>query len=321
MEILDYFKAIGTRFWVLVLVPLIAGVLPLAWFLLRPPQYAAHATVIPTSLVGGVRSNQYRGSDADKYFANNVAGALRTNTLLNQVSQQTGVPTKEVRSGLSVKQVNTSAFVTVTYLTTKQKQAVPVVRSAASGALHFLFQSQYDLATADVDAAQKQANQADDGMNAISQQAGGQSPEVAYGALSKGLPALEASAARAKNPAAAAQINGQVAAAQAQLTKLGQLQGQYLALLDMRRRAVNLRRDAELRQRDAGVQLAAADPGRALSIGKAHRSFPFSDVMQFSVGAAAGGLFIAVGYLFAREVWDGVRRRARRGPDVAPATG
>ena len=89
----------------------------------------------------------------------------------------------------------------------------------------------------------------------------------------------------------------------------------------MRRRAVNLRRDAELRQRDAGVQLAAADPGRALSIGKAHRSFPFSDVMQFSVGAAAGGLFIAVGYLFAREVWDGVRRRARRGPDVAPATG
>src|SRR3954470_20995225 len=113
MEILDYFKAIGRRFWVLVLVPLIAGFLPLTWVVLRPPRYAAHATVIPTSLVGGVRSNQYRGADADKFFANNVAGALRTTTLLNQVSQQTGVPTKQVRGGLTVKQVNTSAFVEV----------------------------------------------------------------------------------------------------------------------------------------------------------------------------------------------------------------
>jgi hypothetical protein len=320
MEILDYLKAIGRRFWVLVLVPLIAGILPLAWFLLRPAQHAARATVIPTSLVGGVRSNQYRGSDADKFFANNVAGALKTNTLISEVSQQTGVSTHEVRAGLSVKQVNTSAFVEVTYLTTKQKQAVPVVQAAAGDALHFLFQGQYDLATADVDAAQKQANQADDGMNDISRQAGGQTPEVAYGALSKGLPALEASAARAKNPAGAAQINQQVALAQAQLNKLGQLQGQYLALLDVKRRAVNLRRDAEERQREASVQLTAAAPANALVVGKVHRSFPFSDALQFSGGAAAGGLFLAVGYLFGREVWDGLQRRSRR-PQIVTATG
>ena len=84
---------------------------------------------------------------------------------------------------------------------------------------------------------------------------------------------------------------------------------------------MNLRRDAEERQREAGVQLAAADPGHALSIGKAHRSFPFGDAVQFSAGAAAGGLFVAVGYLFAHEVWDGVRRRSRRGADPVPATG
>src|SRR3954452_21951731 len=234
MEILDYFKTIGRRFWVLVLVPLIAGLLPMAWFLLRPAQYAAHATVIPTSLVGGVRSNQYRGADADKFFASNVAGALRTNTLLDDVSRQTGVSTKQVRGGLTVKQVNTSAFVEISYVTSKQKKAVPVVRAAATGALHFLFQSQYDLAKASVDAAQKQANQADDAMNAISHQAGGQTPEGAYGALSKGLPTLEATAAHARNPDAAAQIRQQVAAAQAQLAKLGQLQGQYLAQLDVK---------------------------------------------------------------------------------------
>src|SRR3954463_7627352 len=111
MEILDYFKTIGRRFWVLVLVPLIAGFLPLAWFVLRPAQYAAHATVIPTSLVGGVRSNHSRGPEPDKFFDNNVRAALKTNALINQAGQQPGVPPRQVRSGLTVKQVKTSAFV------------------------------------------------------------------------------------------------------------------------------------------------------------------------------------------------------------------
>jgi len=321
MEILDYFKAIGKRFWVLILVPAIAGLLPLAYFVLRPTQYAARVTVVPTSLVGGVRSNQYRGSDADKFFASNVTGALKTNTLVNQVSQETGVPAHQVRSGMNVKQVNTSAFVDITYLTDKQKQAVPVATAAATDALHFLFQSQYDVAKAAVDAAQKQANQADDGIHAISVQAGGQTPDVAYAALARGLPALQATAGRAKSPAAAAQINQQVAEAEAHLADLGKLQGQYLALLDMRRRAVNLRGDAEQRERDASVQLAAAAPANALVIGKVHRSFPFSDALQYAVGGAAGGLFVAVGYLFVREVWDGVRRRSARRLTVAPVAG
>jgi capsular polysaccharide biosynthesis protein len=321
MEILDYFKDIGRRFWVLVLVPLIAGLVPLAYFLLRPTQYAARVTVIPTSLVGGVRSNQYRGSDADKFFASNVTGALRTNALVNQVSQETGVPAPQVRSGLSVKQVNSSAFVDITYLTPKKQQAVPVARAAATDALHFLFQSQYDVAKAAIDAAQKQANQADDGINALSMQAGGQTPDVAYAAVARGLPTLQATAARAKDPAGAAQINQQVVAAQARLADLGKLQGQYLALLDVRRRAVNLRRDAEQRTREASVQLAAAAPDNALVVGKVHRSFPFSDAVQYAGGGAAGGVFLAVGYLFGREVWDGVRRRSRgRGAEPVPAT-
>jgi hypothetical protein len=320
VEILDYLKAIGRRFWVLVLVPAVAGVVPLAWFVLRPAQYAARATVIPTALVGGIRSNQYRGSDADKYFAANVAGTLKTNKLVNQVAQETGVPPSRVRGGLTVKQVNTSAFVEVTYLTARQKEAVPVVRAAAGDTLHFLFQSQYDVAKGAVDAAQKQADQADDELSAISKQAGGQSPEVAYGALSKGLPALQATAARAKSTAAGAQIAQQVAAIEAQLAKLGDLQGRYFAVLDVRRRAVNLRRDAEEREREAAAQLAAADPGHALVIGNAHRSFPFGDALQYAVGGAAGGLFLAVGYLFVSEVWEGLKRRSSRS-EVVPVTG
>jgi hypothetical protein len=321
MEILDYFKAIGKRFWVLVMVPAIAGLLPLAYYVVRPAEYAANAMVVPTALVGGVRTNQYRGSDAEKFFANNMVGALRTNPLIDQVSKQTGVPSHTVRSGLTVHQVSASAFVQVTYLTHNKRLAVPVATAAAGTALHFLFQGQYDVAKAEVDAAQKQADQADDGLNAISQQTGGKTPEDAYAALSRGIPALQAAASRAKDPAAAAQINQQVAAAQAQLAGLSKLQGQYLALVDVRRRAVNLRKDAEQREHDASVQLAAAAPKNALVIGKVHHSFPYTDALTYAVGGAAGGLFVAVGYLFAREVWDGVRRRAaEQSADAVPAT-
>ena len=320
MEILDYFKAIGRRFWVLVLVPAIAGLLPLAYYVLKPTQYAAKVTIVPVSLVGGVRTNQYRGADADKYFANNVIGALRTNRLMDQVSQETGVPAHTVRSGLSVSQVGTSSFVNVTYVTGKKRLAEPVSRAAAGDALHFLFQSQYDVAQAEVDAAQKQADQADNGLAAIAAQSDGKTPQDAYAALSRGLPALQVAAARAKDTAGAAQVNQEVSQAQARLANLDQLEGQYLALIDMKRRAVNLRRDADQRVREASVQLAAAAPQNALVLGKVHRSFPFNQVLQVVVGGAAGGLFVAVGYLFVREVWDGVRRRSAR-PAPVPATG
>jgi len=321
MEILDYFKAIGKRFWVLVIVPAVAGLLPLAYYVLKPAQYSANATIIPTALVGGVRTNQYRGSDAEKLFANNMVGALKTNTLVGQVSKQTGVPAPKVRSGLSVKQVSDSAFVQVTYVTGKKRQAVPVASAAAGNAVHFLFQSQYDMAKAEVDAAQKQVDQADDALNAISQQTGGRTPDDAYATLSRGLPALQATAARAKAPGAAAQINQQVASAQAQLANLNKLEGQYLAQIDVRRRAVNLRKDAEQREHDASAQLAAADPKNSLVVGKVHHSFPYSDALQYAVGGAAGGLFVAVGYLFLWELWDGVRRRGADAANAVPATG
>ncbi|MCU1449874.1 MAG: hypothetical protein JWP02_2044 [Acidimicrobiales bacterium] len=317
MEILDYFKAIGRRFWVLVLVPAVAGVLPLAWFLVQPARYAAHATVIPTSLVGGVRSNQYRGSDADKSFASNVAATAKTNRIVDQVSGETKVPARKIRSGLTIKQVNTSAFVEMGYSTTKRIEAVPVVRAVATDTLRFLFQSQLDLARAQVDAGQKQVDQTENALNALSRKTGAESPEIAYNAIANGLPALQATVARAKNPAAAAQIQQQVNAREAQLAALGQDQGQYLALIDVRRRAVNLRRDAEQTEREASAQLAAADPGNALAIGKAHHSFPFSDVTQVAGGAAAGGVFLAVAYLFLGEVWAGVKRRPPRPAAVA----
>jgi hypothetical protein len=320
MEILDYFKTIGKRFWVLVLVPAVAGTLPVAWYVVRPARYGAHATVIPTSLVGGLRSNQYRGSDADKSFAANVAAAAKTNRLVDQVAAETGAPPSRIRGGLTVKQLNTSAFVELNYVTPKRTEAGPVVRAVGADTLHFLFQSQFDLAKARVDAAQKQVNQAEDGLNALTRETGAPSPEVAYATVSKGLPTLRATAARSKSSAAGAQVQQQVAALEARLAKLGAQQGQYLALIDMRRRGVNLRRTAEAVQREAAAQLAAADPSHALVVGKVHRSFPFSDALQAGVGAAAGALFLAVGYLLVSEVWEGVKRRPRR-PEALPAIG
>jgi hypothetical protein len=179
-----------------------------------------------------------------------------------------------------------------------------------------LFQSQLDLARAQVDAAQKQVNRAENDLAALSGSVGGQSPEVAYNAASKGLAAQQALAARAKDSAAAAQILEDIDARKAELATLAEKQGQFLALADARRQALNLRELAAETARQAEAQLAAAAPSRALAVGNVHRSMPYKLMLEISVRAAAVALFCSVGYLFASEVWYGVRRRAR---EVVPA--
>jgi hypothetical protein len=222
-----------------------------------------------------------------------------------------------VRSGLKVQQVGTSAFVDFTFTTSRRREAVPVARAAAADTLRFLFQSQYDLAVAEFDAAQKQIDKAENGLQALSTTTGGQSPEAAYAAVSRGLNGLHDLAARAKNPAAAGQIEQTIQAREAQLNDLATKQGEYLAFVDIRRRAVNLRRQSQQTLRQAQAQLAAAEPGRALHVGKSHRALPVKDILQTGVGAAAGGLFLAVGWLLLGEVMEVVRSRTRQ-PAVVP---
>lgn len=322
MEIIDYFRAIGRRFWILVLVPLIAGLVPLAYFFLRPAQYAGRALISPTALIGGGNADsQYAGSDAEKSFANDVKAAVTTKRLIDQVAAETKVPSSRVKSGLSIEQVQESSFLQLAYVTTHKSEAVPVVRATAEDALRFLFQSQVQLASAQVDAAQKQVDRAEDGLEALSRSVGGQSPEVAYDALSKGIAAQEALAARAKDATAGAQIQKDIDARKAQLATIAGKQGEYLALADTRRRAIGLREQAEETERRAAVQLAAAAPGKAVIVGNVHRSFPFRLALEISLGSAAVALFVAVGYVFASEVWDGVRRRSRARVAVSGATG
>jgi capsular polysaccharide biosynthesis protein len=319
MEIIDYFRAIGRRFWVLVLVPLVAGLVPLAYFVVRPAQYAGRVLISPTALIGGGNAdNQYTGSDAEKRFSNDVKAAVTTKRLIDQVAAETKVPAARVKSGLSIEQVAESSFMQLSYTTTHRSEAVPVVRATAENALRFLFQSQVELAHAQVDAAQKQVDKAENDLEALSRSVGGQSPDDAYAALSKGIASQEALAARTKDRTAAAQILRDVEARKAQLATLAGKQGEYLALADTRRKAISLREQSQETERRAAVQLAAAAPGKALIVGNVHRSFPYRLALEISVGSAAVALFFAVGYVFASEVWDGVRRRAR--VQVRPAS-
>jgi capsular polysaccharide biosynthesis protein len=319
MEIIDYFRAIGRRFWVLVLVPLVAGLVPLAYFFVRPAQFAGRALISPTALIGGGNADLYSGTDAEKRFNNDVKAAVTTKRLIDQVAAETKVPASRVKSGIDIQQVEDSAFIQLSYTTTHKSEAVPVVRATAENTLRFLFKSQVELAHAQVDAAQKQVDRAENDLENLSRSVGGQTPDVAYDALSKGIAAQQALAARTKDPAAAARILHDVDARKAQLATLAGQQGEYLALADTRRRAISLREQSEDTERRAQAQLDAAAPGKALIVGNVHRSFPYRLVLEISAGSAAVALFLAVGYVFAREVYDGVRRRTHAAVAVSGA--
>src|SRR5437588_8730862 len=117
MEIIDYFREMGRRFWVLLALPLVGALLPVGYLVLKPATYVVSATVLAPAVVGGVSSNQYRGADSPKRFASNFEAALRTPTVLRQVSAERGVPLGRLRSGLNANQIEASSFVHVDYRT------------------------------------------------------------------------------------------------------------------------------------------------------------------------------------------------------------
>ena len=68
METVSYLSIIRRRLWILLLVPVLAVGVVVAWELRRPPQYSATATVAAPAAVGGPSTNQYSGVNAPRAF-------------------------------------------------------------------------------------------------------------------------------------------------------------------------------------------------------------------------------------------------------------
>jgi hypothetical protein len=132
LELSDYLRAMGKRFLILLLVPVIAGGAAFGLLSRQPTKFQARATVrlpVPGEAATSVISQ------ANSDFTE----ALQSDAVLAKTAEAAHVPRSSVDSGLSVTQSGSSRILQVTYTTDRPETAQNVVATATRAALENLF--------------------------------------------------------------------------------------------------------------------------------------------------------------------------------------
>src|SRR5688572_12620369 len=153
VEIVDYLRVARRRLWVLLGVPLAAALAVGLFIGLSPQRYTATCYVAAPALVGGAAAQQYTGTQAASQFVAAFKAAATSPRVLDQVAADTGVAAGTLRDGLAVAQVGASSQLTLAYTAAKRTTVEPVLTATARRALDFLFSSQVNIATEQVQAA------------------------------------------------------------------------------------------------------------------------------------------------------------------------
>lgn len=297
MEIVDYLRILRRRLWVLLGIPLIAAVAVGLVVLLAPQRYAATSYVAAPALVGGAAAQQYTGTQAAAQFVAAFKAAATSPRVLDEVSTDTGVATGTLRDGLAVAQVGASSQLTLTYTATKRATVEPVLAATAKRALDFLFSSQVNIATAQVEAASADVTAATKAIadwekaNKVSQ------PDKLYQAtltemadLKQQRLAMEAVGNSRGTDAAESAIE----AAQKRLDELGPKLPDYQALIAQRDAASGALSNAREGLQGARAQAQAADPEQVTSVGEVGQVSRVRALATSALPAAGAGLLLAV---------------------------
>lgn len=149
MELTDYLRAMGKRFFILLALPAVAAAIAFTILIVQPTQFSAKATVrlpVPTDAASSVITQ------ANSDFSE----ALSSSATTTATSKATGVAPDAVSSGVSVAQSGGSRFIEVTFTTSRKRDAAKVVASAAKAALTDLLQPETTLKQKAFDEAQAQ---------------------------------------------------------------------------------------------------------------------------------------------------------------------
>jgi hypothetical protein len=313
VEIVDYFHIARRRWWILLIVPLLAAVATVGYSLAKPGQYVARVVVAAPALIGGSADQTFSGSNAVQQFVDNFVTAATTPVVVERVAADTHVTKRSVLQGLRVRQVDASSQLTVTFTSTRARTVGPVATAAARETLGFLFATQVTLRERSLASAQKSLQQVQAQMTRLESQAGAVAPDRAAELLSQQIATLQQQQLQLSaggNAAGAAGLAATIALKQQQLAALAPAVRAYERLVTRQSSAVSLVQAEQQDLAAAKEQQAAADPSVALHVGRTHSTPRVSDALQKIIPAAGAGLFLAAGLVLALEA---VRARRRTG--------
>lgn len=176
MEIRDYLRAIRRVLWLVIAVPVVAGLLVGGFIELQPSTYQANATVV----VPAITANGISQSAASQY-ASTFKDVLISQQVIPVVSQKFNILQSELLAGLSSTTTTASSnLINVVLIGKKGQDLVGAVREAAVDTLNAIAAPQLVLAQNEITNSQTLLTNADTAIAGFDSQFGNASPQVAY---------------------------------------------------------------------------------------------------------------------------------------------
>lgn len=319
MEIIDYLRILRRRVLVLVLVPLVAVLAAIAWAVLRPPTYAAVATVNGNALVGTTTS-QFTGPQGVSQFVAAFGATANGPYVLNVVSDTTKVPVRDLRDGLLITAIGDSASMRVAYTSSDRDAVEPVLTATVRETLASLFQPRADQAARDRDAAAEELGRANAEAEALAQKQGDADPRDSYQALVGKISSLEQqqSTLRANgNAVAAAALDASLKAARAKAVTYGPILAEYSTVEAKQRAASDALSAAQSEFSLATGQLSATTADRVVFVSGVSSAAAASEAWALVLPVLGAGIFVALVLVPVLELVSRARRQGRREDEPA----
>jgi len=307
VEIRDYLRAIRRVLWLVIAVPIVAGLLVGGFIELQPSSYESDAyAVVPAITANGISQS------AASQYASTFKDVLTSESVIPDVSQKYGIPQSELVSGLSSSTTTASSnLITVVLIGKHGQNLVGAVREATIDTMNAIAEPQLVEAGNEVTISQTRLSQTNTAINNFEDDYSNASPQVAYNNEASTLSQQEAELQTAKidnDAPRQAILNTIIAQTQSKLAQLASAVQQFTPLANAQSAAIAAN-DHALSDQVAAQALIATDsaPGTVLTkdVGRLSK---LSDVIKFAGIAFALALLMMLGLILILELMRSGKR-------------
>ena len=321
MEIKDYLKALGQRAWVVILVPVLAGALALGYQLGQPASYSSTVTVVshPASAAAG----------SVIQYITSFQAAMSSDTIINQVAQQTHISSGAVRSGLSSQPSGVNSIILKVSFTSTNKSVVARVPDlAARDTLDLLAEPSVTSAQATLDADNAEYAHAKAAVDAYTAGTGFQVPLETYRQELAYVSQLQVAydTARLTGAPTAAGFQALIVGEKSRVDQLATLVAQWSRLNDIEVRDATAVSNAQTRLSEAKAEVVVIQAPGSVAPGDTTKLSPLPTIIKLVGPVVVVALVLAIGVIVLLETMRARRRRTadeeleREVPGVESAT-
>jgi capsular polysaccharide biosynthesis protein len=309
MEIRDYLRAIRRVLWLVIAVPVIAGLLVGGFIELQPSVYQADATaVVPAITANGISQS------AASQYASTFKDVLTSQQVIPEVAQKFNIPQAELLAGLSSSTATASSnLINIVLVGKKGQNLVGAVHEATVDTMNAIAEPQLVLAQNEVTDSRTLLQNAQTAVFNFDAQYANISPQVAYNNEQTTLSQKEAELQTAiinNDAAREGSLTATIASIKNTLAKLGSEWQQYQPLASALSAAQAANDHANTALVGAQSLIATDSAPGTVTTRNVGRLSKLSDVIKFAAIGFALALIMMLGLILILELMRSGKRQA-----------